>query len=106
MSYIRMSDMEILRKVQRILTRHQIVLDQEEYRTYNDLYQLMIRLEKENNAYRDRAKESMRKYRSTPEGKEKSRISSYESLKRYKERKKMFEAIFSEETEEEENGKN
>ena len=102
MSYIRQSDMEILRRVQRILTRHQIVLDQEEYRTYNDLYQLMIRLEKENAAFRDRAKESMRKYRSTPEGKEKSRQSSYESLKRYKARQKMMKELYSEEEEEKE----
>lgn len=88
MTFIKKKDLETLQQVRTVLEGKRAGMTASETRTLEEFCSLLDSIETENETIKKRTRENMRKYRSTPEGKEKDRIRQQKASRNYYQKKK------------------
>ena len=92
MTFIKKKDLETLQQVRTVLEGKRADMTASEARTLEEFCSLLDSVETENETIKKRTRESMRKYRSTPEGKEKDRIRQKKASRNYYQKQKALKA--------------
>lgn len=88
MAFIKKQDVETLRKAHALLVENMEYLMQDDLQIVADFSNLLDKIDDEKEALTVKARENMRKYRSTPEGREKDRIRQKKANHNYYQKKK------------------
>ena len=83
MAFLKKKDVQVLFSLQEILSTHKELFSEEEQSVLEKFSCLMESVKKSEEEFNLKMRESMRQYRSTPEGREKSRINQRKANRNY-----------------------